>query len=93
MYFCVKGQMQFLIMQKSSIFYSFLKFEVSGGSRISPRWGTSPPGWEGVPTYDFVKFPQNCMELKEFGIRVGMGEGGLGARDAPPLDPPLEVAH
>ena len=89
MYFCVKGQMQFLIMQKSSIFYFFLKFEVSGGSRISPRWGTSPPAGEGVPTYDFVKFPPKLHGIE----RIWNPGGGGGARDAPPLDPPLEVAH
>ena len=38
---------------------------ISGGSRISLRRGRQLPG--GAPTYDFAKFPKNCMKLKEFG--------------------------
>ena len=34
-----------------------------------PREGgtNSPGGAGGAPTYDFAKFPKNCMKLKEFG--------------------------
>ena len=34
-------------------------------SRISLRLGRQPT--RGVPKYDFAKFTQNCMKLKEFG--------------------------
>ena len=38
---------------------------ISGGSRISPRWGRQPSGW--YQQMILGKFPQNCMQLKEFG--------------------------
>ena len=46
-----------------------------------PEEGVPTP--RGEPTYDFAKFPQNCMKLKEF------GPGGERASLAPPLDPQL----
>ena len=41
---------------------------ISGGSRISPRWGANPPGWGGVVhKYKILpNFPKKCMKLKEF---------------------------
>ena len=42
---------------------------ISGGSRISPRWGRQP---SGGPTYDFTNFSKNYMKLTEFrSERVG----------------------
>ena len=41
------------------------------------------PTLQGVPTYNFAKFPQNCMKLKEFispGAHVSF---------TPLLDPPM----
>ena len=38
---------------------------ISGGSRISPRWGRQPSG--GYQHMILGKFPKNCMQLKEFG--------------------------
>ena len=54
-----------------------LETEVSGKSRISPRWGANPPG--GAPTYDFAKFSQKLHEIERVWI--------------PSLDPPMEVAY
>ena len=44
--------------------------------RISPRRGCQLP--RGAPTYDFIKFSQNCMKLKEFGplLRSATARGG-----------------
>ena len=43
--------------------------QMRGGSKISQR-GANPKG-EGVPTYYFAKFPQNCIKMK----KIGPGEG------------------
>ena len=56
--------------------------EISGGSRISPRRGSTPQR-RGAPTYDFAKFSQKLHEIER--IWTPRGHASL----APPLDPPL----
>ena len=47
-----------------------LRNPFSGGSRISPRRGPNSLGEGGQHTI-LLKFPKNCMKLKEFGPRGG----------------------
>ena len=59
--------------------------QISGGSRISPRWGCQLS--RGHANIRFCQiFPKNYLKLKEFGPR--------GARPPrPPFDPPLQIPH
>ena len=60
-----------------------VEYQISGGSRISPRRGRQLP--RGAPTYDFAKFSQKLHEIERIwppGRRTSL---------APPLDPPLEI--
>ena len=59
--------------------YSIIIFR--GGYRISTRVAGTFQGEGEAPTYDFAKFSQNYMKLKEFGPTGGI-------RSAP-LDLPL----
>ena len=53
-------------LTKVSTWYSVVNPE-------SPRGGGgNPPAGVGTPTYDFAKFPKNCMKLKEFGPKGGV---------------------
>ena len=46
--------------------------DISGGSRISLRWGRNPGG---PPTCDFAKFPQILHEIERI-LTPGLGGGG-----------------
>ena len=53
--------------------------QTSGGSRISQKGAPTPK--VGSPTYYLTNFfPENCMKMKEFGLR-----GGSCVPGAPPL--------
>ena len=50
---------------------------ISGESRISPRRGSQLPGGRGHQHMILPNFPQNCMELKEFGPGGGVPRAPL----------------
>ena len=55
-----------------------------------PRGGGANSQGGGANLLFGQKFPQNCMEMKEFGPRGG---GASLATPPPPLDPPMLSLH
>ena len=67
-----------LYLQLCCVRFAHLTVVISGGSRISQRWGRQPQGG-GANLLFCQSFPENCMKMKDFGHRWG------GASLAPPL--------